>query len=245
MLTLTVEEKLAPDRSPEPLKSDLLTRYRRELQKLEGRCRDRVEETHDHLNVTRIEDELPILDREHLFSSETWSVFGLSKGQLVGFGAISGGAAGGIIDVALGGASLFFGALVGAGIGATTAAYATEKLVEVKVLHLSLGHRMLVAGPMTNVNFPHVVFERARLHRTLVASRSHAQRGDLNTLTSEEGVSPPLPGSEKRRLERTFDRIRRGRDIVADTEELAEVIESIFAKDDRPVRHVQQASPSS
>lgn len=238
MLTLKVEEKLAPDSSPEPLKSDLLDRYRRELQKLEGRCRDRVEETHDHLNVTRIEDELEILDREHLFSSETWSAFGLSKGQLVGFGAISGGTAGGMIDVALGGASLFVGALVGAGIGAATAAYATEKLVDIKVLHLSLGHRMLIAGPMTNVNFPHVVFERARLHRTLIASRSHAQRGDLNTLRAVEGVCPPLPGSQKRLLEKTFDRIRRGRDVVADTEELAEVIEGIFTKDDNPARRL-------
>jgi GTPase Era involved in 16S rRNA processing len=248
MITLRVEEKLAADRSLEPLKSHLLERYREELQTLDGRCRDRVEEIRDHLNVTRIEDKLEILDREHLFSSETWSVFGLSKGQLVAFGALSGGAAGGIIDVALGGASLFFGALVGAGIGATTAAYATEKLVEVKVLHLALGHRMLLAGPMTNVNFPHVVFERARLHRALVSSRSHAQRGDLNTLRSVEEVSPAVPGTAKRRLERTFDRIRRGRDVVADTEELAEVIEGIFAKDDSPTRRAQQASstePSS
>ena len=155
------------------------------------------------------------------------------------------GAAGGMVDAALGGASLFVGALVGAGIGATTAAYASGKLVEVKVLHLPLGRRMLVAGPMTNVNFPHVVFARARLHRTLVAGRSHAQRGELNTRTSVEEVCPPLPGNESRRLERIFDRIRRGRDVVADTEELAEVIENIFAKDDSPSREARQAPPSS
>jgi hypothetical protein len=177
---------------------------------------------------------LEILDQEHLFSRETWSIFGLGKGQIVSFGAISGAAAGGLIDIALGGASLLAGSLVGAGIGATTAAYAAGKLVEVKVLHLSLGQRMLVAGPTKNVNFPHVVFERARLHRTLVSRRSHARRDDLDTFRTVEEESPPLSGSAKRRLERTFDRIRRGRDNLAATEELAQVIEGIFAKDDNP-----------
>jgi GTPase Era involved in 16S rRNA processing len=245
MLTFKVEENMAADSPRDSLESDLLARYRRELQKLEGRGRDRVEETHDHLDLTRVDDELEILDREHLFAREAWSVFGLSRGQLMSFGALSGGAAGGMIDAALGGASLFFGAVVGAGIGATTAAYASGKLVEVKVLHLPLGRRMLVAGPMTNVNFPHVVFARARLHRTLIAGRSHAQRGELNTRPSVEEVCPPLPGNERRRLERIFDRIRRGRDVVADTEELAEVVENIFAKDDSPARQGQQAPLSS
>ncbi len=234
MLTLKVEEKLPPGSSPESLKPALPARYRRELQKLEGRCRDRIEEIYDHHNAKRIEDELEILDQEHLFSRETWSIFGLGKGQIVSFGAISGGAAGGLIDVALGGASFLAGALFGAGIGATTAAYAAGKLVEVKVLHLSLGQRMLVAGPTKNVNFPHVVFERARLHRTLVSRRSHARRDDLDTFRTVEEESPPLSGSAKRRLERTFDRIRRGRDNLAATEELAQVIEGIFAKDDNP-----------
>jgi len=239
MLTLKVEEKLPPDRPPETLKSGLLARYRGELQKLEGRCRDRVEEIHDHHNVKRIEDELEILDEEHLFSNETWSIFGLSKAQIVGFGAIGGSAAGGLIDVALGGASFLAGALVGAGIGASTAAFAADRLVEVKVLHLSLGRRMLVAGPTTNVNFPHIVFGRARLHRALVSGRRHAQRDELDTLRTVEEAAPPLTGIEKRRLERSFARIRRGRDTVEATEELAQVIEGIFAKDDNSARDVR------
>jgi GTPase Era involved in 16S rRNA processing len=228
MLTLRVKEELAADGPSEHVKSSLLSRYRENLQDLERKCRDRVEVIYDHHHVHRIEDELELLGSEQLFSKETWSIFGLSKSQIVGFGAVGGSIAGGFVDAALGGASFLLGAVIGAGIGATAAALTSDKLVEVEVLNISLGKRLMVAGPTKNINFPHIVLERARLHHALVSGRTHAQRGELDTLQVVREVTPPLPIREKKNLEQAFNRIRRGRDTVAATEKLAGVVEQIF-----------------
>ncbi len=229
MLIFRVEEDLPAESSPESLRSPLLARYREGLQRMERRCRDRIEELYDHHNVRRIEDDLELLESGQLFSEETWSIFGLSKGEIIGFGAVSGGIAGGFIDAALGGASFLLGAAIGAGIGGVAAAFTADKLVEVKIMNVSLGRRVLVAGPTTSINFPHVVFERARLHHALVSGRAHAQRGELDTLAAIREIYPPLPASARRSLEQAFRRIRKGGDIVSETESLAGIIEDIVA----------------
>ncbi len=55
---------------------------------------------------------------EDVFSAQSFNVFGLSGTQLALTGAASGAVAGGVIDVALGGASLLLGAGIGAAVGA-------------------------------------------------------------------------------------------------------------------------------
>ena len=150
-------------------------------------------------------------------------------GQLMGLGALGGAAAGGWIDAALGGSSLLAGALTGAGIGAVSAALAADRLVEVKVLHIPLGSNVLVAGPSKNVNFPHVVFERARIHHALVSGRSHAVREEKLSLDTVRTLLPALDGKERKSLEAAFNSLRRGTGI---SDDLARTVEEIFADDE-------------
>jgi hypothetical protein len=216
--------------------------YRRALQTMEGRCRDRVEEIYDHHALDRKETALPILDEDHLFSRETWRLFGLSNRHLLTVGAVSGGAIGGAVDAASGGASFLLGSLVGAGVGAVTTYLAGDKLGEAKVLHVPLGGRKLVMTPTRNVRFPHVVFSRARLHHALVANRTHALR---EALRIDEGAANPLrelEASRVRDLERCFRMLRKDPHRSGAADRLYETIRTILEADDRPARKSPQES---
>ena len=232
MLGLRVDRTIAADQDPESLKPDLVAEYQRRLQELEQRARRAVEAAYDHHQLDRREPALEALQAEDLFSAESWRVFGLSRMQLLGLGAVSGAAAGGVIDMAVGGASFLAGTLIGGGIGAATTLFAANKLVDVKVLQVPMGRRKLVAGPSRNRNLPHVVLGRARLHHALVAGRSHAQRGALDLGAHARELLTPLEDARRRGMEKLFGRLRGGRDVGATTARLAEEIAAVFEADE-------------
>ncbi len=233
MLTLQVEKKLDPRADAGREKPVLEAEYRRRLQVLEKRCRDAVEDIYDHHKIERIEPELNLLDAKGLFSEESRRLFGLSRTQLMGYGVVGGAVVGGAVDAAVGGASLMLGTLVGGGIGAFSTWLAADRLIDVRILNMPLGHQLLVAGPTRNINFPHMVFARARLHHALIARRTHAERGKLNIEESLEALVRPLGDGERRRLEKVFGRLRAEMDIVDAEEELVAIIAGIFADDEQ------------
>jgi hypothetical protein len=100
------------------------------------------------------------------------------------------------------------------------------------MLRLPLGRRQLVAGPSRNRNLPHVVLGRARLHHVLVAGRAHAERGALDLGTSARELLAPLDDTTRRQVERTFGRLRSGREIGEATDQLARLAAQIFAGDE-------------
>lgn len=233
MLRFRVEEKLPTGIDPDTRRDGLEKKFREGLKGMEERCRKRVEALYDHNRISRVEKDIELLGTEGLFSRETWSIFGLRKSQLMGLGALGGGAVGGWIDASLGGSSLLLGAIAGAGIGAVSAALAADRLVEVKVLQIPLGSKVLVAGPSRNVNFPHVVFQRARLHHALISGRSHAVREEKLSLDDLREILPPIESKDRKSLESAFGSLRGG---AVTSEELAGVIEKIFADDDENKR---------
>ncbi len=232
MLTLRVDRTIEQDVDPESLKPGLVAEYQQRLQELERRCRQAVEAVYDHHQLERQESALEALQAEDLFSAESWRVFGLTRLQLLGVGAAGGAAAGGMIDIAVGGASFLAGALIGGGIGAASTLLAATKLVDVKVLTVPMGKRQLVAGPSKNRNLPHVVLGRARLHHALVAGRSHAQRGALELGEQARELLSPLDDGARRAVEKQFGRLRGGRDVSVVTGQLADTIDEVFEGDE-------------
>jgi hypothetical protein len=232
MLSLQVDRTLAVDQDPEALKPDLVAEFQQRLEDLERRARQAVEAAYDHHTLERRETALEALQSEDLFSSESWRVFGLSRLQLLGLGAVGGAAAGGAIDLAVGGASFLAGTLLGGGIGAASTLLAANRLVDVKVLNVPMGRRALVAGPSRNRNLPHVVLGRARLHHALVAGRSHAQRGALDLDTQARQLLTPLDERTRRAMEKSFGRLRGSRDVGETTERLTGEIAAVFARDE-------------
>lgn len=233
MLALQLEKTLAPDADAELEKPSLEKKYRLQLEQLEQRSRLAIEAIYAHKKIDRIEDGLEFFAQHELFSEESWRLFGLSRLQLMGLGLVSGAAVGGMIDAAVGGASLLLGALLGGGIGAATTLLAADRLVEIKLLNMPLGHKQLIAGPTRNINFPHIVFGRARLHHALISRRTHAERGSLTLDETLHSLVRPLQDTERKELEKVFGRLRSSNASVTDRETLAGIVSAIFARDDQ------------
>ncbi|MBE7498797.1 MAG: GTPase/DUF3482 domain-containing protein [Verrucomicrobiales bacterium] len=231
MLAHRVERKLPARANPAGHRAALEAEFRSDLRRLEQRCRDRVETLYSHRRIERQEAGLPLVD-EDLFAERTWLVFGLGRRQILAGGALGGAATGAWVDAHLGGASLFAGAVLGAGIGAVVGWWTADQLVRVRVMDVPLGGRLITAGPTRNRNFPHVVFNRARYHHWLVARRTHAAQGVLAVREDPRQVLPPLPGEELSALEKTFGRLRRHPEATAVQEELADHLTAVFARDD-------------
>lgn len=232
MLTYQIERKLPADAEALAAKPEMESEFREGLRRREQRCRDEVEQFYSHRHFKRCEEALPLLDTD-LFAEKTWLLFGLRRSELAITGAAGGAAAGALVDAQLGGASFLAGTLIGVGAGAAMGWFGANRLVSVKVMHVALGGKRIIAGPTKNMNFPHVVFNRARYHHYLVSHRTHATRGEL-ALTDDPDHLLPAPARDQRKtLERLFGQLRKDRDVLRTTDQLAAILEEMFAEDDR------------
>jgi GTPase Era involved in 16S rRNA processing len=231
MLTHQVEQKRPSEADTTTAKPAIEERFRENVRHFEQQARDAVEQCYSHRRIERREEALQLLD-EDLFAEKTWLLFGLRRREIMASGAMGGAATGALVDAHFGGASMLAGTLIGAGLGATVGWWTAGRLVTVKILNTPLGGKRLVAGPTKNVNFPHVVFNRARYHHYLVSHRTHATRGTLNLTANPTPLMPALDKDDRAALEGVFAQLRKRRHDPQNLERLAEVIEAVFAKDD-------------
>src|SRR5690606_6423422 len=137
-----------------------------------------VEDVYGQRAVVASEEEVRVL-AEDMFAKRSFLVFGLSARRRALTGAAAGAVTGGMIDRAVGGASLLLGAGIGAAIGGVGAVLGADRLARVQVLGTPLGGFRLTVGPITTPNAPWVILGRAVLHHRLVAERNHARRDAL------------------------------------------------------------------
>ncbi|MBB6428906.1 GTPase/DUF3482 domain-containing protein [Algisphaera agarilytica] len=234
-LTLSVTKKVGPDDDPKKFQPGLLEDFKGKLRRREKRGRERVESIYDHHGLDRREadsgEDVESLVAD-LFSEDAWLLFGLRRKDLVLAGAGGGAAAGGALDVAAGGSSLFLGAAIGAVVGGTMGYLGAGRLADFKLMNQPLGGKLLRCGPTRNPNFPFVLLGRARYHHALVAGRTHAQRGALEVDQAQAGAMNPLTDEQRTALSKTFKALgKAGQDIEAisaATAELVEIIEPIL-----------------
>jgi hypothetical protein len=201
------------------------SRLRETVRRLERDTQHAVREIYRH-GASEIELPDDALLSEDVFSKRSFAVFGLSTPQLAMTGAASGAVAGGVVDAALGGASLLLGAGIGAVIGAAGVIVGADRLAKVEVLGQPLGGHELQVGPITDPNLPWVVLARALLHVRLVAERSHARRERL-VIEAREGEAQ-LDAATRRPLDALFRRIRKeGRDAAVQRELAAAIADVI------------------
>ncbi|MFT4176312.1 MAG: GTPase/DUF3482 domain-containing protein [Luteolibacter sp.] len=206
-VSATLEEKdlLIPSRKQR--KGELLTqRYLDELKRLEKRCFEELLEIYRHhlLKVDAEEREFTGIDLE---SEETWTKWGLERGQLAIAAAITGGAAGFAVDAMTGFLSHGVGTLIGSlGMGAAAwlkgGSLPDLRLSLLDGMKISAGEgRTLTMGPLKSANFPWILLDGvlARYHQIL--ERAHGRR-DVQVLTN---------------LEESYSRgmIREHRDVLA------------------------------
>jgi hypothetical protein len=195
------------------------------IRRREREARRAVQQVYRHADTETQAGEDGLLT-EDVFSKRSFRIFGLSMRQLAVTGAASGAAAGGLIDAAVGGASLLLGAGIGAAIGAAGAVGGANRLAKVRVLGQPLGGYELVVGPITDPNLPWVLLTRGLLHVRLVAERNHARR-DMLVLEVASGDRPgrQIDATERARVDALFRKIRKGRADDAELrEQLAELV---------------------
>lgn len=243
-LTLHTERKLGPEEDPTPYRDELETEYARALERLETAHRNRVQRLYGHRELEAHSAALELLERD-LFAEGTWLAFGLRRRDLITVGAVGGAATGGVIDVALGGASLLLGTALGGAVGGALGWLSADRLAELSVVDRPLGGRLARFGPSRNPNFPFVLFGRARFHAGLVAARSHARRDVLELTPAGESAALPLEGGQQRALAGLFVSLARHAPGAprhrAAIEELTGITAAILREDER--RHASEARP--
>jgi len=228
MVTYTCQRRLSGDRVSNEVRDSLQQAYKRDLTAIEQQCRSDVEQIYNHTHLERHEPHVQLLD-EDLFATQTWLLFGLTQQQLITTGALGGAATGGVIDLAVGGASLFLGAGIGAMIGGISAWVTTDRIADTKILGLPLGGKQLSIGPMRNINFPYVVLGRALYHHRMIEDRTHAHRDPLE-LKQQPAWLQSADTEHRKRLEKIFVKLRGRETLNPDlVDALAEQIQELIA----------------
>lgn len=237
MITCTRQNRLTETPENSELRSSLQQAYRRELTDMEQQCRSVVEQIYKYKQLERHESQVQLLEQD-LFAKQTWVLFGLSQQQLIATGAVGGAAAGGVIDLVVGGASFLMGAGIGGVIGGITAWITADRIADIKILGLPLGGRQLTIGPMRNINFPYVILGRALFHQQMIEDRTHAHREPLD-LKQQTDRLQTLDASNRKRLEKIFIKLRKQEALRP------ELLDSLTEEIETLVKNALPASPNN
>ena len=208
------------------LVKELSDRLMARVRNREQAARRVVQDLYQHSRLEANEAAIDLLT-EDVFSERSFVMFGLSTTQLAMTGAATGALAGGVIDAAVGGASLLLGAGIGALLGGIGVVFGANRLAKVQVFGAPMGGMQMQVGPITNPNFPWVVLGRALLHHRLIAERNHARRESFVVDASATAhSSEAIPSDIRNRIARAFKRIRQDGGLsAADREQLASDVE--------------------
>lgn len=153
-----------------------------------------------------------------LFAEETWDVMGLSPTTLVALSALSGAAAGGALDAAVGGASFMTGAMIGGlgglslGVYEVNRRFASASHLKDQVesaLNATRGGQRIRVGPHPSLNFPFVLLSRAVLHFERIRAWAHAV-AELPAPPSQPGATlKALDTAGRKRLADLFKQVRK------------------------------------
>ncbi|HEX7898083.1 MAG TPA: DUF3482 domain-containing protein [Planctomycetota bacterium] len=182
----------------------------RSLTELEARAREAVERLYRHARLKRAGGKDLSLEPGALFSRETWKRQGLTLPQRLAAWAGAGATTGGAIDVGVGGASFFAGAVLGGAIGLGVGVWREKRGgFDFRARWLAKDRKEVTVGPVTDPEFPVVLFNRALGHYRLVRDRAHGRRDDL-LLKDEDRPLSRLPDDLQRTLMKLFKELIRG-----------------------------------
>jgi GTPase Era involved in 16S rRNA processing len=221
-LTFTFTLSLAFDEPVAARRLEIERGFLDGLRQKEHAARRQIEVAYKyHHELFRLRElERPVFE-DDLFAESTWRSFGLDATQLVAAYAVTGALLGGVIDAAVGGASILLGTaiggLIGTGVGLRHAAQRAggEDLFDImkNLLEDKTQHRV---GPLRDINFPFIVLDRAILHYRSILGRTHAQREVVPVDDTPLGVVATLPLGERTALAKLFQKIRRSGAAISD-----------------------------
>jgi hypothetical protein len=160
------------------LQARLQDQYKRALSKYEQKMQSDIAALYAHQHL-QTEGEQLRFDYPDLFDQSSWYLFGLSRQKLVALSAAAGAAAGALIDVGVGGASLMTGALLGGIASGAASLYFSADPDRIQIHKVPLGGMQLTVGPVKNLQFAFVLLGRALSYERALANHSHANRSIL------------------------------------------------------------------
>ena len=225
-LVLQDQERLVEGEDLQGVRRRLKERLMLRLRDAEDGARAEVEAIYGYHRLTREGSSLPVLGTD-LFDSEDWELFGLSRRNLLVTAAVGGATAGGVIDLAVGGASFFLGSMLGGLFGGAGAWLGGDELARMRVLGEPLGGVSMRIGPVSAPNFPWVLLGRSLVHHQLVSERNHAQRSVLALeVQANPSTLDQLAVGERRQLAGLFAKLQQGDGHAV--EDLTSVIDSLL-----------------
>lgn len=129
------------------------------------------------------------LEGDNLMNTETWYLWGLKQHELLVVSGGAGAATGLLVDVGLGGTSLFLGAISGGLIGSAGGWWASQQMAGKRLGWLPLSRQKQYVGPVQHPNFPLVVMARALTFTQQLWLRPHAERSRLALRTDAHAWS--------------------------------------------------------
>ena len=224
----------ATAREKEEQRTKLVEAYKEAVGRIEARSHQQMIENFGHQDWIEADASGQDFYAEGLFDAETAQVLGLSLGTLTVTAAAAGAAAGGALDVAVGGASFATGAVLGGAVAGTGAYFAGKTALEPatkeegesvfgRSARVLFGRRFgtgtrLVVGPVKSNNFPFVLLDRAFGLIAELLRRTHARRdrqklaaAELKNQLDRSKASTEFWPAELRKLCLTFARSARDR----------------------------------
>lgn len=193
----------------------LTARYFSELAELERKCSAALLKIHRHHLLTADADPAGYQGID-LQSEETWTKWGLGRGQLTIAASIAGGAAGLAVDVATGGLSHGAGTVLGALTGGAAAWFKGGSLPDLKVdlrggLKLGTGEsKSLTVGPPENPNFPWILLDSILVRYQAILERSHGRRDSQRLQGGGSGFTRDFPSERRALLAKWFGSCLKG-----------------------------------
>ena len=212
----TLSEKDLALKSRRSRSTEALTaRYFSELAELECKCSTALLKIHRHHLLTADADPAGYQGID-LQSEETWTKWGLGRGQLTIAASIAGGAAGLAVDVATGGLSHGAGTVLGALTGGAAAWFKGGSLPDLKVdlrggLKLGGGEsKSLTIGPPGNPNFPWILLDSVLVRYQAILERSHGRRDSQRLQGGGSGFTRDFPAERRALLAKWFGSCLKG-----------------------------------
>ncbi|RYD17117.1 MAG: DUF3482 domain-containing protein, partial [Verrucomicrobiaceae bacterium] len=174
-----------------------------------------------------------------LESAETWSKWGLGRGQLAAISAVVGGSAGLAFDLMTGGLSHGIGAALGALTGGGAAWFKGGSLPDLRIsltggVKVGAGEgKSLTMGPPKNPNFPWVLLDGVLTRYRRMLDRAHGRRDTEVLEGGETGFTRDFPSERRALLGKWFGSCLKGAPNRALEPEVFETLVETLAEVER------------
>lgn len=187
----------------------LTQRYFTDLADLERKCAADLLRIHRH-HLLKADADQSTYQGIDLESAETWSKWGLKRGQLAIAAALAGGAAGLAVDAATGGFSHGAGTVLGTLGGGAAAWFKGGSLPDLRIdlrggVKLGAGEsKSLVIGPPRNPNFPWILLDSILVRYQKILARSHGRRDEQRLVGGGSGFTRDFPPARRSLMAKWF-----------------------------------------